>query len=122
MLHGQAILVVEAEFLIALDVQRMLEGLGAGQMLFARTADEAHELTPHWQSLGLAIVEIEPHAPRAAALVRGLLSEDISVILSSADGASRRGHPDFPGVPVVIKPMSEEDLAVAITAALAARP
>ena len=121
MLNGQTILVVEAEFLISLDIQRMLEGLGAGQMLFARAADEVQELGTHWQTIGLAIVEIGPNSSDAATLVRGLLAENIPVICSAADSALRQGHPDFPGVPVVIKPMSDPDLAAAIAAALTDR-
>ena len=120
MLNGQTILVVEAEFLIALDIQRMLEGLGAGQMLFARAAHEVQELAPRWPTIGLAIVEIGPNFSETT-LVHGLLAENIPVICSAADSALRQGHPDFPGVPVVIKPMSDEDLAAAIAAALTSR-
>lgn len=117
MLNDRTILVVEAEFLIALDVQRMLEGLNARQMLFARTTEEAHELSPHWSCLGLAVVEIQQDRPLSIALVQGLRARGIPVVLSSADSTIQRGHPEFPGVPILIKPMSEEDLASAIAAA-----
>ena len=122
MLNGQTVLVVEAEFLIALDIQRMLEGLGVDQMLFARTADEAHELAGHWPSLGLAIVEIRSDAPRSVTLVHSLRLAGVAVILSTADGAIRQGHPDFPGVPVIVKPMADDDLATAIHAMRPVRP
>jgi two-component system, response regulator PdtaR len=121
MLNGQTILVVEAEFLIALDIQRMLEGLGAGQMLFARAADEVQELESRWQTIGLAIVEIGPNSSGETTLVRSLLADNIPVICSTADSALRQGHPDFPGVPVVIKPISDHDLAATIAAALTGR-
>lgn len=121
MLNGQTILVVEAEFLIALDLQRMLEGLDAGQMLFARSSDEARELEPHWPSLALAIVEVRPDQPHATALLRGLQVASIPVVISTADNAIRHGHPEFPGVPVLLKPVAEEDLAPALHTALQPR-
>lgn len=120
MLSGQTILVVEAEFLIALDIQRMLEELSVGQMLFARTADEAHELVSHWPSLGLAIIEIRPDNHRSTTLVHGLQRAGIPLIISTADSLIRQGHPDFPDVPVVVKPVAESELSAAIRAALSA--
>lgn len=118
MLNGQTVLVVEEEFLIALDIQRMLEAQAAGQMLFARTADEAHELEPHWPSIGLAIVEIRPDGPRSQALVRRLVETGVAVVLNTVDSTIRQGHPDFPELPIVIKPMAEDDLIAAIGQAL----
>jgi CheY-like chemotaxis protein len=118
MLSGQTILVVEAEFLIALDIQRMLEGLGAGQMLFARTAEEAHQLQSHWPTVGLAIVEVQPEQPQTIALLQSLRHHDVTIVLSSADSAMRRGHPEFPDIPMLVKPMADDDLANAIRQAL----
>jgi CheY-like chemotaxis protein len=118
MLNGQTILVVEAEFLIALDLQRMLEELNAGQMLFARSPQEACQLEPHWATLALAIVEVQPDQPQAAVLLHGLHAAGIPVVISTADTAMRRGHPDFPGVPVLLKPVAEEHLAPALQLAL----
>lgn len=122
MLSNCTILVVEAEFLIALDIQRMLEGLDAGQMLFARTAAEAKELEPHWDGLGLAIIEVPHGEPSSVALAHSLCARGIPVVLSSADGAIRRGHPEFPDVPLLVKPMSETDLAQAIVQVFPIKP
>jgi CheY-like chemotaxis protein len=119
MLDGKTILVVEAEFLIALDIQRMLEAMSADRLLFARSADEAHELGPHWNTLGLAIVELQQHQPLSLALVQSLRGLDVPVVIVTADSAIRHGHPEFPGVPVLVKPMAEDDLANAIRQILA---
>ena len=119
MLNDQTVLVVEEEFLIALDIQRMLETHGTGQMLFARTAEEAHELETHWPSIGLAIVEVRHDGAHSLELVRRLRDAGVAVVLNTADSAVRRGHPEFPDVPVAIKPMAEEDLLAAIEQALA---
>ena len=119
MLNNQTILVVEEEFLIALDVQRMLEAHGVGQMLFARTAEEARELEAYWPSVGLAIVEVRRDGAHGLALVRRLRDAGIAVVLNTADSTIRRGHPDFPDVPVAVKPMAEDDLLAAIEQAIA---
>jgi CheY-like chemotaxis protein len=121
MLNGRTILVVEEEFLIALDIQRILETHGTGQMLFARTAEEAHDLEAHWPSVGLAIVEIRHDGAPSLALVRRLRDAGVAVVLNTVDSALRRGHPEFPDVPVAVKPMAEEDLLAAIEQAVVPR-
>ena len=122
MLNGRTVLVVEEEFLIALDIQRMLESHDAGQMLFARSPQEALEQQTHWHTLGLAIVELHTEAGQSLALAERLNDAGIPLILHTADSSVRKGHPKFPGVPVVVKPTSEDFLHEAIRSALAARP
>ena len=118
MLNGTTVLVVEEEFLIALDIQHMLEGLGVGQVLFARTAQEAYAMASNWPQVGLAIVEIALEQDGALALIDELGKSDIPVIICSADTALRRGVPQFPALPVITKPMAETDLVTAISEVL----
>lgn len=118
MLNGQTILVVEEEFLIALDIQRILEGAGAGSILFARSSLEASKLRDRWPDVGLAIVEIHPDHGPFMDVVRALKSAGVPMILCSADGHLGRGHPDFPDIPVVTKPMAEHHLMYAIGRAI----
>lgn len=122
MLDGATVLVIEEEFLIALDFQRMLEELGAGQVLFARTAHEAVVMQNHWPDVRLALVEVSLQAAPAVALVRRLLDLAIPVVLCSADTALSRGAPQFPDLPLVTKPVAETDLVTAIGRVLAVRP
>ncbi|MGV8831163.1 MAG: hypothetical protein ACOH2N_04235 [Devosia sp.] len=119
MLTGQTILIVEEEFLIALDIQGMLEALVAGQMLFARSTVEAHQSEPHWPSIDLAIVEIGPDEATLATLLEGLRAAGIAIILTTTDSALRKGHPAYPGAPVLVKPMVDAELRAAVTLALA---
>ncbi len=114
MLNGKPVLVIEEEFLIALDIQRMLEGLGAGQVICARSAREAHAMHMHWTDVQLAIVEVALDQQSALQLVRRLLDSGIAVVICSADTALRRGVPEFPALPVLIKPMAETELVAAI--------
>lgn len=121
MLNGRTALVVEEEFLIALDIQRMLETNGVGRILFARTTAEAEQLQASWPELGLAIVEVRGHGTAAHALVDSLRRAEIPLVLTTADvtlGTSSRAFPDLTILP---KPIPEDVLASAIEQALAAR-
>ncbi|HEY0032624.1 MAG TPA: hypothetical protein VGB81_05110 [Devosia sp.] len=122
MLDGTNVLVIEEEFLIALDIQRMLEGLNSGQVLFARSALEASSMHDHWSAVGLAIVELSLQPNAALELVQRLLDQRIPVVLCSADMAFSTGAPQYPQLPLVIKPMAETDLVAAIRKVLIAKP
>ena len=118
MLNGSTVLVVEEEFLIALDIQRMLENLNVGQVVFARSVDEAQGFKEHWAGVRLAIVEVTLQRHHSFSLIATLQSLGICVVLSSADGSLRHGIEQFPTLPVVLKPMAEHDLVQAIGLAI----
>lgn len=119
MLNGRPALIVEEEFLIALDLQRMLEGLGVGQTLFARNVLEARQLRKHWPDLALAIVEMRADGTDDRQLTAELAAAAVPLVITTGDfGLSRT----LTGAtPVVVKPIPEQSLASAIALALAAR-
>lgn len=119
MLNGRPVLIVEREFLIALDIQRMLEPLGAGQTLFARNTEEARQLGARWPELALAIVEIQIEDVSARALAAELAAASIPVIATSGDINMVRRIGTMP-LTVILKPIPEEQLASAV--ALAVQP
>jgi two-component SAPR family response regulator len=119
MLDGTTVLVIEEEFLIALDIQRMLGTLRSGEVLFARSAAEAVALEQHWTNVGLAIVEIALQRDGALDLIERLRNLGVPIVLCSADTALRHGMPQFPDLPLIIKPMAEADLTAAIAKVLA---
>jgi two-component system, response regulator PdtaR len=119
MLTGQTVLIVEEEFLIALDLQRVLESLNAKRTVFARSVPEALGLAPNWADFALAVVEFSQHDPSVLALLTGMRDAGISLVLTASDSTLRRGVPAMPDAPVVIKPFLEEDLASAVQKALA---
>lgn len=121
MLTDQTALVVEEEFLIALDIQRMLEALGVGQTLFARTPAEAEQLRARWPEVALAVVEVRTGDAQALALAEGLMTTGIPTVLITADINARHGIAGMLALPVVIKPIPEADMATAIRRALSAR-
>ena len=119
MLKGRTALIVEEEFLIALDIQRMLENHDVEQTLFARSAGEAESLRARQPDI--AIVEIRAEDTASRQLVQELNQAGVAVVLATADARMRHGFPDMPGLAVVIKPVPEEAMASAIEMALAAR-
>jgi two-component SAPR family response regulator len=121
MLNGRTALIVEEEFLIALDIQRMLENEGAGQTLFARSATEAEQLRAYWPDLAVAIVEVRHQDTAMRQLIESLRIAAIPVILITSEVGlhhdSGLGQTDLA---VVIKPVPEDAMAKAIRQALAA--
>jgi CheY-like chemotaxis protein len=115
MLNGTTVLVVEEEFLIALDIQRILENLGASQILFARNAQEAQTMDAYWPDVRLAIVDIALEQQGSLHLIDHLTRTGIPVVICSADTGLRHGVSQFPSLPVVAKPMAETDMVTAIS-------
>ena len=118
MLTGQTVLIVEEEFLIALDIQRVLEDRNVGQCVCARSVAEALSLRERWPDYQLAIVEFRADQPDSIELLRGLTAAGIRLIITTADHALHAGIPNAPGAPVLVKPFPEADLVSAITLAL----
>ena len=116
MLNGRPVLIVEEEFLIALDLQRMLETLDCGQTLFARNVAEARALRAHWPHLALAIVEYRSDTADSEALRQELLGLGIPTVV--ATGHSERKTGATLATPVLVKPFSETSLAGAVAGVL----
>jgi hypothetical protein len=119
MLKDVNVLVIEKEFLIALDIQRMLETLEAGEIVFARNFADAAQLEHHWPRIKLAIVEVTLDPQLACALVERLLANGIAVVLASGDTTLLTRVEMFASLPKVSKPMAENDLVQAIGQAMA---
>jgi DNA-binding LytR/AlgR family response regulator len=118
MLNGRKALILEKEFLIALDLQRVLEGFQVGETLFAHNAAEAGHWHRRWPDIALGLIEIHQDDPPTEALVATLLDAGVPVVLITADTALLQGYSRFPRLPVLIKPVPEPELKAAITAAL----
>lgn len=115
MLNGRTALIVEEEFLIALDIQRMLENEGAGQTLFARNAAEAEQLRAQWPDIAIAIVDYRSQDTAVRELVESLRSATVPVVLTTSDIRLRQDSASGVQNPaIVIKPVSEDAMAEAI--------
>jgi DNA-binding NarL/FixJ family response regulator len=119
MLKNVNVLVIEKEFLIALDIQRMLETLDANEIILARNFADAAQLEHHWPRIKLAIVEVTLEPLVAYELVERLLTSGIAVVLSSGDTMLLARIALFASLPRVSKPMAENELVQAIEQAMA---
>lgn len=118
MLTGLRVLVVEREILIAIDIQRILEGLGAVDVVLARSAVDATVSASDLGAFALAVVDAEMGSAEAVTLVRTLTAAGIPVIVASADiGVARL----FPACALLEKPFTERDLSAACADALDCR-
>jgi CheY-like chemotaxis protein len=119
MIDGKNFLIIENEFLIALDMQRILESAGASQTVFARSSAEVERLRDRWSQFDLVLVEMAHHDTQAPELIAALTKTGIRVALTSFETSFQRGVPDFPGIPVLVKPFAEADFVATCKAALA---
>lgn len=117
---GKTALVVEAEFLIALDLQRMLEAHGFAETLLARHAAEARELSTHWPRLALAVIELRLHDQQSLDLVTALQRHKVPTVAITSDVELTHGIDGSTTIPVLGKPLSEDQLASAIHRTLGA--
>ena len=117
MLLGTSALIVEEEFLIALEVQRVLKSAGADEAQIARNVEDARECLLERQ-YRLAVVAIGPCESEALPFCRELQRKAIAVVVSSADVRHRKGIPGLDGVEVIVKPFADDQLLAACMAAL----
>lgn len=119
MLNGCTVLVVEEEFLIALDIQRVLESLHAKQTLFARHSAEAQAMPAGWPGVDLAVIELRADCPAGFDLVRQLASASIPLIITTSDPGLRSDVFTPVQPQILLKPVPDIELASAIQQALA---
>ena len=107
MLTDKRVLVVEADFLLALDLQRMLEQAHAAKTVFTRSIDEAAQLLDPEGQFELAIIEVADCMSPTTALAKRLMASGVGVVVTTEEAGFRHGIPGLGGVPVLLKPFTE---------------
>lgn len=111
-------LLVEEEFLIAMDLERVLESFAITETVIARTAHEALSNQTGWDDYALAIIDVGHASHAGLELARHLVSAGVPLVLTTTDLSLSGGVPDLPNVPVVTKPVPETELMNALQRAL----
>lgn len=115
MVSGTTALVVEDEYIIALEVQRILEAAGGAAVIAAPGLAEA--IAPDGETtFDLAIVAVPPDSPEKVALCRSLSDRGISVVVLLSSPQDDRT--DLEGFARVVKPFPDYELLAAAKAAL----
>jgi len=117
MLSGERLLIVEEEFLIALDIQRVLEGANAQTTVFARNFKEASALESRFGEFDLAIVTAPRPGTSDQKVAEQLARSGPAMVICSAANVSVTGT-QLEDAQIVYKPFSDDQLLAACRQAL----
>lgn len=118
MLTGRNVLIVEAQYLIALDFETMLDAYRPARVVAAVNADIARSSQSDWHDPGLAVVEVEEHLPDQLAFAGELLRQDTPVVIVTADSDLPQKFSWLGTAPIIVKPVRSEEFIGAVEAVL----
>ncbi|GEM_PF-2927335 len=120
MLSSQRLLIIEEVSLIALDIQRAVEGANAGAAVFARDFREAAGLVDRFGDFDLAIVN--PPTPGTPEMqIAAQLAAACPAIVICTAASVELAETALAGAEIVAKPFSDEMLLAACRRALERR-
>ena len=118
-LSGLTVLIIEDEFLIAADVQRVVEDAGATAVLLAGSTAAAREIFDSGQHrIDIGILDLKLGGEDGLPLAREFRDRGIPFVV--ATGLDR--NIDLPDVVVVQKPYNDRDVVEALLQARDRRP
>ena len=120
MLSGERLLIVEEESLIAMDIQRVLQGANAQTAVFARNFGEVASMGDRLGEFDLAIVNPPKRDQSDLAVAQRIVASGIAVVVCSAFGKDL-GDTPLAAAEFVGKPFSDEALLEACRRAMARR-
>jgi len=112
MLSRQKLLIIEDVFLIALEIQRILEDANAEQTVFARNFGEAQLLVDRFGEFDLAIVNPPPQRSPEMETAGLLVKAGPAIVVCTAAKVDLANGP-LAGAELIVKPFSDEDLLAA---------
>jgi CheY-like chemotaxis protein len=115
LLDGLRVLVLEDEFLIAMDVEQICRDAGAPEVILARTLQEAHAASP--TAFDAAILDLMIGGSSTSTFAGSLLERGVPFVFASGYSELGGMQEAFPGIEVVAKPYSGDDLIGALAAA-----
>ena len=116
LLDGLRILVLEDEFLIAMDVEQLCRDHGAGEVVVARDLAEIDGRKVATQ-FDAAIVDLMLGGISTLEFAAGLRETGVPFVFASGYSDPDEIKASFPGVRLVTKPYSGEDLVEAVALA-----
>ena len=120
MLSGISVLLVEDEYLIALDAEQMLRELGAQSVEIISTFDGAYKRTQTGQ-FDVAVLDVNINGQLSFPIAGTLKRRKVPVVFATGYSSRERPIEGFEGGICVGKPYSQEVLRKAIAAALKER-
>lgn len=116
-LDGARVLLLEDEFLIALDAEQILQELGAREVETTSTLSEAEEraLVGRYD---VALLDVNVNGQMSFRLAESLRSRGVPVVFATGYELKERSLPDIDPALCVSKPYTSERLRQALRAAL----
>lgn len=112
------ILVMEDEYLIALDVEQMCHAHGAEEVVILRTLKELGGRTIVERDISVAIVDVMLAGESTVEFAKSLRESRIPFIFATGYAENEHLFEAFPGIRVVGKPYSGPTLITAIVEAM----
>mgnify|MGYP002621404235 CR=1 FL=1 len=117
-LQGLRVLVLEDEYLIALDVEQMCRDHGAEDVVILRRLDELGDDPLAMLNVQLAIVDVRLGGDTTLEFARLLADNGIPLVFATGYAETEQLFEAFPGVAVIGKPYSSDVLIAALCAAI----
>jgi len=117
-LAGKSILVLEDEFLIAMDVEQLCRDCGAGEVSIVRSLEEADRADCH-ATIDVAILDVMLGDRSTFDFARTLIEKGVPFLFTTGYSDPETLAAQFPGVEVVNKPYAGPDLIRALLDTLA---
>lgn len=118
MLLGANVLIIEDEYLIALEIQRILEDAGTRPPDIVGSVTDAASRPDIETRTDLLILSIGADLAPAIAFGRAMHRAGVPVLLVSVESEHREGVPGLDGIETLIKPFTDAELIAAATAAM----
>jgi DNA-binding response OmpR family regulator len=113
-LTGLRVLLIEDEYLIAMDVEQLCRDFGAADVIVMHSLDELNGAPP---AFDVAILDIMLAGVSTLDFARRLYDKGVPFIFASGCGDPEETAAIFPDVAMVTKPYAGEDLIRAVAAA-----
>lgn len=122
LLSAKRVLLVEDEFLIAMDVEQICRDHGVNDVRTIHTIDELTVDAVTGLEIDAAILDIKISGESTVGFARSLRDRGIPFIFATGYSDMPALFDEFPGVPVVGKPYAGDQVVEALATVLAARP
>ena len=121
LLEGVRVLVLEDEFLIAMDVEQLCRDNGATDVQISRTLEELGPDPFAAISFDAAVVDMRLGQTSTLGFARRLFEENVPFVFATGYADKDEFATSFPGVEIVGKPYLGSDLVTALAAAVSRR-
>jgi CheY-like chemotaxis protein len=120
-LAGKRVLLVEDEFLIAIDIERILSELAGAEVVTAHHIGQALDIIASQGPFDAAVLDFKLDRETSLPIAELLGAAGVPFVFLTGAPAEAANLTHFDDVPVVAKPFDEETLLLALAKAMATR-